>query len=244
MTIRILTILTVCLLLTNCNNYEKGNFILVFENDSCSIIMKEVNKNDFSRFTNSCETTPYLNMRADCISLNELLCLVKDIDKADIVFDYTGLENRYYTVFIEQRIFNTKQDSIIKSKIIDALSVKIEKKSLNIDTTIVTVTDRDKFMKYANMTISDTIVSKFIVSKDSLQFENFEVEKILSRLSAEYENALIFDSEETQRINIKFKKENWESTKEKLQTDLGLDFNIVTTQKEKYFVSRKFEIEN
>lgn len=183
-------------------------------------------------------------MRADCISLNELLCLVKDIDKADIVFDYTGLENRYYTVFIEQRIFNTKQDSIIKSKIIDALSVKIEKKSLNIDTTIVTVTDRDKFMKYANMTISDTIVSKFIVSKDSLQFENFEVEKILSRLSAEYENALIFDSEETQRINIKFKKENWESTKEKLQTDLGLDFNIVTTQKEKYFVSRKFEIEN
>jgi len=254
MKLKLLFFLSICLLFTDCKNKTKAlvhddtesntfNYRFNYENDSCKINIKEVNISNICNFTNRYTNEPFLTMHSDCISLEELLCILKDIDKTSIILDSKDLENKYYSVIVDQKVNNARQDSMIKSKIIDALSIKIEKKIYNIDTIMITVSDRKKFVKHTNTTISDTILSKARISQDSMIFENYELEKILALISEEYDNALILASKETRRINLKLKKTDWNILKENLKSDLGLALKTVTYQKLNYIVKRKSLIE-
>ncbi len=247
MKLNFLALLMICFLFTNCKNKSETSetinispieYVLNFENDSCKLVIKEVNKSNFSSYKNSHQSAPFLEMKADCISLKELLGIIKGIEVNSIIFNNKSFENQYYSVFIDQKVISDLQDSIIKSNIIESLNVVIEKETFNIDTLMVSVDNRVKFLKYANTTISDTIRSQSRLSQDSIIFENYNLERILAFLSKEFDKTLCLSVEEPQRLNIKISKSDWNSTKIKLESDLGLDFNIERTHDEKYTVRK------
>jgi len=250
MKLKLLFFLSICLLFTNCKNKTKAlvsddslsNTISCrfnYENDSCKISIKEVNIRNISNITNSYTIKPFFTMHSECISLNELLRILKDIDTTSIILYSNDLENKYYSVIVDQKVNDARQDSLIKSKIIDALSIKIEKKLYNIDTIMITVSDRKKFVKHINTTISKKNLSKARISQDSMIFENYELDKIIALMSEVYDNVPIRASKETRRINLKLKRADWNILKENLKSELGLAFNTVTYQKLNYIVKRK-----
>ncbi|MCW3806331.1 hypothetical protein [Plebeiibacterium marinum] len=256
MNIKLLTSFAICLILTNCKNISEttghnnnvvlntNKYVLDFENDSCKVTIKEVNKKDFASFKNSYCSEPFLGMKADCISLKQLLSIIKKTDSTSILIDNDEFNHPYYSAFIDQKVICKMQDTLIKKKIIDALLITIEKKLFTIDTIMVTVNDKEKYTRFSNMVISDTIVSKSIVSQDSVIFENFELEKILTHLGGDFNKVLKLDSKEIQRIDLKLKRSDWDTTREKLETDLGLAFNTKSASKEKYIVKSLSMIKN
>ncbi len=242
-----LALMIVCLLFNNCKSKstktEKSDlavnppkYVLSLETDSCKVIIKEVNQSNFQSYKNSHYSEPFFGMNAECISLKDLLGIIKDIEVNSIIFENKNLENQYYGVLVDQKVMSSQQDSMIKSNIIESLKINIEKKTFNIDTVMVSVGNKRKFLKYANTIVSDTIRSQSILSQDSMIFENYNLEKILTSLSKEFNKTLSLCVEEPQRINIKLRKSDWNSTKAKLESELGLAFNIKTTQEEKYIV--------
>lgn len=246
MKLKLLFFISICLLFTNCKNKTKDlvpveteSKAFNYENDSCKIHIKEVNINNISHYTNSYTIDPFLTMHSDCISLVDLLCILKDIDKTSITLDSKDLENKHYSVIVDQQEKNARQDSMIKSKIMEALPIKIEKNSYTIDTIMISVSDRKKFVKHTNTTISDTIRSKAKISQDSMVFENYTLKDIIALISKEYDKALVLPSKETRRINLKLKKTDWNILEENLKSDLGLALNTVTYQKMNYIVKKK-----
>lgn len=238
-----------CLLLTSCKNKlatkEASDtspiplkYVLNLETDSCNVIIKEVDKSNFSNYTNIYKSEPFLGLKAECISLKELLVIIKDIDVNSIIFENKSLENQYYGVVVDQKVISSLQESMIKNKILESLNLNIKKKTFSIDTVMVSVVNKRKFLKFANTTVSDTIRSQSSLSQDSIIFENYNLEKILAFLSREFDKTLFLCVEEPQRINIRLRKSDWYSTKAKLESDLGLAFNIKTTQEEKFIVSK------
>lgn len=249
MKINICALMMICLLLMNCKNKlvtkETSDTypiplknVLNIETDSCKVIIKEVDKSNFSSYTNSHHCEPFLGMKAECISLKELLGIIKDIDVNSIILENKSLENQYYGVVVDQQMISSLQDSMIKNKIIESLNLNIKKKTFYIDTVMVSVGNKRKFLKFANTIVSDTIRSQSSLSQDSIIFENYNLEKILAFLSREFDKTLFLCVEEHQRINIRLRKGDWYSTKAKLESDLGLAFNIKTTQEEKFIVSK------
>ena len=247
-------LMMICLLITNCKNKTTttktddtspipAQTVLSIETDSFKVIIKEVDKSNHPSYLNSQHSEPFLGMKAECISLKELLGIIKGIELNSIILEDKSLENQYYSVLVNQNVINSQQDSIVKYKIFESLNLGIKKKVFNIDTVIVTVDNKRKFLKYANNTVSDTIRSQSMLSQDSLIFENYNLEKILATLSKEFNKTLFLNVEEPQRINIKLRKSDWNSTKAKLEFDLGLAFSVETTQEEKYIVSKNALIE-
>jgi hypothetical protein len=127
---------------------------------------------------------------------------------------------------------------MIECKIFDALSIEINKKTFNIETSMVTVHDKEKYAKHSQIKASDTLEIKLCTWEDSVSFENFELEKILAFLGEEYNRVFII-SEETPRINFKLKKGDWNLTEEKLEADLGLALDTKTVQEERYVLAKE-----
>ncbi len=250
MKLKILTLYSICLVFYQCTNKSQpeiptdsqitsSNTILDIKNDSLRIEIKEVQKKDFANFTNSYHINPYLELRAECVSLKELIGIVKGVEK-NLIVDNKDFENQYYTAFVIQNNPDEKQDSIIRKDIVNALGYDLEKTVIN--TSIVSITDRTKFLKYANNVISDTIVSQHRISPDLIEFENMELDKIVTYLSEVYNKVLILESKESQRIDYKIKRNDWSFVKDKLEAELGLSITTSLIRNEKYHITKKNKI--
>ncbi len=248
MKLYIYTLMMICFLFSNCNKKSTtetsdlytntSKYVLNLETDSYKVVINKVDKRNFENYRNSHHSEPFLGMKAECISLKELLSIIKDIQVNSIILDNKSLENQFYSVQVTQKTISNIQDSTIKSDIVESLNVIIEKKSFNIDTLMVSIDNKRKFLKHANNTVSDTIISQSRLSQDSIIFENYNLEKILASLSKEFDKTLSLSVEEPQKIDFKLAKSDWNSIKEKMKADLGLAFNINTTQVEKYTVRK------
>ncbi len=253
MKFKLLTLCSICFAFYHCTNKSQpeisndsqitsSNTILDIKNDSLNIQIKEVLRSDFTSFTNSYHNTPFLGVRAECISLKELIGIVKRVEN-NLIIDNKDFENQYYAALINQYITDATQDSIIRNSIVNALGYDLEKSVVNIDTSIISVTDRMKYLQYANNVISDTIVSQYQISPELIEFENMELDKIMTYLSEVYDKVLILESKESQRINYKIKRMDWSSMKEKLEAELGLSFTTSFTRKEEYRIKSKSKIQ-
>jgi hypothetical protein len=260
MKIKLLLLLSVCFLFSECslekqsNKYDikkfnHGKYALNIENDSCSIKIRELDRRIIRSFKNGFYQSPFLRIDAELISLKELISLTLGVDTLSVILNDNCLNFKYYSAFVDQKITNELADSLIRSKIINALSLDIDKEFIEVDTTIVSFEDKMRHLGYLSeqkneknttSTYSDVIISSGSdCIKGSMTFENYEIGDIISKIGEGLDKALVFSTEESERINYSLKFNDWESLKEKIGTDLGLAFNTHKTQIEQYSVKIK-----
>lgn len=248
MKFKLLVLFSICLVFYQCKNKPQTvlsdntesnsiRYVLNIENDSCKIEIKEVDKSKRSNFSNGYNREPRFGVRADCLSLKELVGIIKDIDTSLIISNSKDLDNQFYSVLIKQKTTTDNQDSTIKNDIIKAFDLNIQKKIFSIDTTIISMNDQTKYTKFYNKEISDTVSSKYRISEDLIEFENSDLNNIVVHLREIYNKVLILDTRVSQRIDYKIKRDNWESIKDKLESDLGIHFKTHVTQIEKYIIT-------
>jgi hypothetical protein len=130
MQFRLLILFAVCTTFYNCKNKPSDtaqNHILEYENESYKVKITEVKKNDFTSFKNMYHNEPFLGIKAECISLKELLGIINKVDTSAIVLKNKDFKNKYYSAFIDQKLMNKSQESIITNSIIEALKIQVEK---------------------------------------------------------------------------------------------------------------------
>jgi hypothetical protein len=242
----IIVLLAISLSLINCTTNSKSNnqtcindFILNYENDSFKIHIKEVSKINLASFTNRISKGPNVGINAECLSMKELVGLLKCVDTSLIIISDKELDSRYFNVLIEQDLIKDSQDSIILIKILNKYGLDIKIDTFIVDTTIVSINDKSKFLKFSNKVVRDTITSEITLSQDSIGFKNTKLESIAANLSKIYNKTFILKTNVPQRIDYKFKRNDWELTKLKLESELGLRFDKHLTQKEKYNIRTK-----
>lgn len=248
MKFKLLVLFSICLVFYQCKNKSqtvfsdntKSNstkYVLNIGNDSCKIKIKEVDRSKRSNFSNSYTREPRFEIRANCISLRQLIGIIKNVDTSLIISNSKDLDNQFYSVFINQKTTTDNQDSSIKNDIMKAFDLKIQKKYFSIDTTIISMNDQTKYKRFSNNEISDTVYSKYRISKDSIEFENSDLDNIVVHLKEIYNKVLILNTSVAQRIDYKIKRDDWESVKDKLESDLGIHFKTHVTQIEKYLIT-------
>jgi len=247
MNFKLIALIAVCISFTyctfNCQTNTSGfkvtqisTGILDVKNEYYSVKIAKVNREAISNFTNSHHTTPYLGIKAECISLKELLGIIRDIEPSSIIMN-EELENQFFSVFIHQSRIDEVQDSSIKSDIIKALELNIDVKTFNFDSTIVSVNNREKYLQHANKVGHDKNRSVHTLSQEYIEFENMQLKDILGHLSEIYDKVFVLETEEPQRINFKIKRNDWSLIKVKLESDLGLNFNEYIVKEEKIKVT-------
>jgi hypothetical protein len=246
MKFRVFILFAVCTIFYNCKNKPSDiiqNHILEYENECYKVKITEVNKNDFTSFKNSYHKEPFFGIKAECISLKELLGIIKRVDTSAIVLNNKDFKNKYYSTFIDQKLRNKSQESIITNSIIEALNIQVEKSFFEIDTVTTSITNKIKYLKHIHQIdrkIGGTIRTEYRCSNNLKIFKNYKLEDILSVLNKEFDNHLVLKNKESERINIELKGSDWNSTKAELESNLGLTFNTLnSSQKEKYLVMKK-----
>lgn len=246
MKFRLFILFAVCITLYNCKNKPSEtiqNHILEYENECYKVKITEVNKNDFASFKNSYHNEPFLGIKAECISLKELLGIIKKVDTSAIVLNTKDFKNKYYSAYIDQKLMNRSQETIITSSIIEALKIQVEKRFFKIDTVTTSINNKAKYLKHIHQIdrkIGDTIKTEYSYSHNLKIFKNYKLEDILSVLNKEFDNHLVLKNKESKRINIELKGRDWNSTKAELESNLGLTFyTLNSSQKEKYLVKKK-----
>lgn len=248
MKFKLLVLFSICLTFYQCKNGSQPvlsnnintdsiKYVLNIENDSCKIEIKEIDKSKLFNLSNGYSYEPRLDVRADCLSLKELVGIIRNIDTSIIITNSQGLKNKFYSVLIKQNTRTNQHDSMIINDIIKAFDINIEKKIFSIDTTFISMNDLTKYKKYSSITIGDTVFSKYRISEDLIEFENTGLDGIVAHLSKIFNKALILDTKVSQRIDYKIRRNDWESIKDKLESDLGIHFNTQVTQIEKYVIN-------
>jgi hypothetical protein len=246
MKFRLFILFAVCTTLYNCKNKPSNtiqNHILEYENECYKVKITEVNKNDLTSFKNMYHNEPFLGIKAECISLKELLGIIKNVDTSAIVLKNKDFKNKYYSAFIDQKLRNKSQESIIANSLIDAFKIEVYKSFFEIDTVITSINNKAKYLKHIHQIdrkIGDTIKTEYRCSNNLKIFKNYKLEDILSVLNKEFDNHIVLKNKESKRINIELKGRDWNSTKAELESNLGLTFNTLnSSQKEKYLVMKK-----
>jgi len=204
---RELKLVIVCMLLfMSCKSQNTNTSILNIENDAYKIEIKKVNRNDFSKFTNSFTTSPFLAMNAECISLEEFIGRLKSMDAVPVIMKNKNLDDQYYSVFISQNYIDSVQESKVKRIIVKALGLKIEEKIFKIDTTVVAMHSKNKFMKHANIVVSDTIKTISKISHIHMEFTNMLIEDIMTCMGEKYKKVFVLGEKESQKDKLEFKR--------------------------------------
>ncbi|WP_215223872.1 hypothetical protein [Echinicola shivajiensis] len=225
-----------CIIFVNCTNKPKADtskeiissediIILDVETQGYKILIEEIENPKKSIITNSHSLTPYLGVKADYISLRDLMGLIKNIDPSSIELANRSLDNKHYSVLISQNWVDENREEKIKNAIIEALGISIETQQTYFDTTVVALSERSKFLKFSSEQPEKTIKNKFTLSRDFISFENTDLDNLVASLDSHFNKVLTLNSKETQRINYKIKRADWNTTKIRLETGLGLSFS-------------------
>lgn len=260
---KLLSLIIACLLLSNCtspsahkeesaSNANRSEQLLNIDTDKYQIVLKKVKKTELQNATVGYHYEPYFGIKADYLSLKDLLHITMNVEAKDIIVENESLKNQYFSILIDQKLTsNNQQDSIIKSTVLDALHINIQKETLKVDTIIVSIGNKKKFLRHVNTTtpssINDTndtirIRSEYALSVDSMTFENYEIEELLRAVNREYDNKpLVLNPTASQRVDFKLKRDDWDTVISTLESELGLTFTTKTSQEEKYIVTKKEE---
>ncbi|MFW6351291.1 MAG: hypothetical protein ACOC2E_02800 [Bacteroidota bacterium] len=229
--------------------FNTGRSVLYIENDSCSVNIKEIERRSIEVYENSVYESSVLRVDCEFIPLKTLISLTLNVDTASLCFEDNRLVKKYYSAFVEQKTSNEKQDSIIRNRIIDALGLYVEKEFISVDTTFISSKDKSKYLEYYSEPKDEMKSSCQLTSASlpdgskrisgSMTFNNYKLSDVISKIGEELDKTLVINTDENETITYNIKFSGWEALKEKLETDLGLDFNTYSTQRKIYSVKIK-----
>ena len=249
--IKITTLLSIAFLFCQCGleNGQGDNVIekfinkrhlLIIENDSCDVNIRERNSSSIEIVKNAFYDSPFLRLDCESISLKKLISLTLNVDTSFIVFEDNLLNSKHYRAFVHQKETNEKEDSKLRKKIIGALGLFVEKEFITVDTTVVSLSDKNKYLMYLSEQKNGK-ESSFQISRASLPdgsklvsgsmtFDNYKLSEIMSKIGEEVDKTLVISADVNETITYSIKFSDWEALKEKLEDDLGLSFNTYSSQ--------------
>lgn len=208
--IKISTLLALFIILSSCDNKS-----LELDTETYQIEMKKASK--FHRnFTNLTQESP-LYIKAERLSLKDILSILIKTDTTNIKFENKKLENEHYSVLIKQKDKNHPINKIVLNELLNDLNL-----TLDVDTFKsfkISIKDTVQYSKFINTSNDNT--SYVFESNDSVKIKNCDLKKLTEILNSEFQEEIILDNN-YRKINYSWKKTSFEKFRQNLNKDLGL----------------------
>lgn len=210
--LKIIFLVATCISVSSCKNNS-------FNADTATYKI-EMKKADYfhNDYTNYIQTTP-LNINAQNIKLKEIFGILIKSDTSNIRFDNERLQKESFNLVIEQKVKNISINEDVLNKLMNEFNLKLIVNKYQSYSVIV-----EDSLKYLNFrSKSKNEVSSVTYSKDSIQVNNCNLNRLVEVLNSEFLEKSTYNMK-SERITYKWKKTSFEKLKLQMKNDLGIDF--------------------
>ncbi|HET8859295.1 hypothetical protein [Marivirga sp.] len=172
-------------------------------------------------FTNRFQTNyekNYLDIEAENIPLKEIVGLFYQVDTSQVRFENPSL-NKFYQLEFKQMDSSKSTLNNAINQISQTLDITID--SIKKTSYLITVMDTVKLNDYINKSGDDYSTKMF--NDEGIKLENHKISGLTEILRNQYSTITKYEGEPL-RIDYEWEKESFEELKEKLENELGLNF--------------------
>jgi hypothetical protein len=217
--IKTLTLLVYLLILSSCDNKS-----IKLDTKTYKIEIEKAS-NSYSSFTNLLQKSP-LNIKAERISLKDILAIIIKTDTSNIKFEDKELENEYYNLLIEQKDKNIPVNEIVLNKLLNGLNLGLEVN--NFKSFEINIKDTLQYSKFVNVQGNST--NEVFESNDSIKIKNCDLKKLTEILNSEFSEEITCINN-YKKIDYGWRKTSFQKLKQNLCKDLGLTFSDMRNDK-------------
>lgn len=198
------------IILSSCDNKS-----LKLETEAYQIEMKKAS-NFHSNFTNLTRESP-LYIKAERLSLKDIVGILIKTDTTNIKFENKKLENEYYSLYITQKDEKQPINKIVLNELLNSLNLELE--ATTVKTFKMVIKDTLKYSKFINSSSDNS--SYVFESNDSIKIKNCDLKKLTEIMNSEFQEETTA-SNNYRKINYSWKKTSFEKLRQNLNNDLGL----------------------